>query len=176
MSFFAETACDLGDVEGAHLCYRALAPCASYCNAGGAGAVVCRGTVATVLGRLAALLGRVAEAERHYAAGAALNRHIGAVPYLSETLLHWAELRARTDPARARTLAEEAGAIAGRLGMSASSLVPVKPCRIDFVSPASPPTLSPGASAKSPTSWPRGDPTGRSPSTSCSPSERWRPT
>jgi hypothetical protein len=118
MSFFAETACDLEDVEGARLCYRALEPCASYCNAGGAGAVVCRRAVAKVLGRLAAPLGRAEDAERHYAAGATFNRRIGAVPYLGETLLHWAELRSRTDPARARTLAEEAGAIAGRLGMS----------------------------------------------------------
>lgn len=109
MSFFAETACDLGGVEGAHRCYRALTPCASYCNAGAREPSSGRGAVATVLGRLAALLGRAEDAERHYAADAALNRRIGAVPYLSETLLHWAELRARTDPARARTLAEEAG-------------------------------------------------------------------
>ena len=117
MSFFAETACDLGDVEGAALCYPTLAPYGSYCHTGGAGTVVCRGSLSTVLGRMAALLGRTAEAERHYAGAEAANRRMGALPYLAETLLHWAKLVEASDPARARALAQEAGAIATRLGM-----------------------------------------------------------
>ena len=117
MSYFAETACDLADVDGALACYEALAPHGAYCHVGGAGAVICHGSVSTVLGRLAALMGRREDAERHYGAGAAVNRRIGAVPYLAETLLHWAELVGESDPARARSLAEEASAIASRLGM-----------------------------------------------------------
>lgn len=117
MSFFAATACDLADVDGALACYDALAPYGAYCNVGGAGAVICHGSVAAVLGRLAALLGRTEDAERHFATGAVVNRRIGAVPYLAETLLHWAELVGQSDPARSRALAEEASAIASRLGM-----------------------------------------------------------
>ena len=117
MSFFAETACDLTDVDGAALCYPALAPYGSQCHTGGAGTVVCRGSLSTVLGRMAALLGRAEDAERHYAAAEATNRRMGALPYLAETLLHWAELVEDSDPLRARALAQEAGAIAARLGM-----------------------------------------------------------
>ncbi len=117
MTFFAATACDLEDEEGAQACYDALTPYAAYCHAGGAGAVVCQGSVSTVLGRLAAVLGMGEEAQRHYAAGAAVNRRIGAVPYLAETLLYWAQHLGPSDPDRARLLAEEANAIARRLGM-----------------------------------------------------------
>lgn len=117
MGFFATTACDLKEVDDADGLYRALGPYASYCHAGGAGAVVCRGSLSTVLGRLAVLLGRTEEAERHYAAGATVNRRMGAIPYLAETLLYWAELVSGSDRARARPLAEEADAIARRLRM-----------------------------------------------------------
>ncbi len=41
----------------------------------------------------------------------------GALPYLAETRLHWAELLEASNPARARALAQEASAIAARLGM-----------------------------------------------------------
>jgi len=41
--------------------------------------------------------------------------------YLAETLLHWAQLTVQTDPTAARPLAEEANAIATRLGMTAAA-------------------------------------------------------
>ncbi|MDQ4091221.1 MAG: AAA family ATPase [Actinomycetota bacterium] len=117
LSLFAQTACELQDPDLADHCYAALLPYASRCIAGGAGSVSCHGSVSMVLGRLAALLGRPEDAHRHFADAAAENRRIGVVPYLAETLLHWGRLVAPTDPAAARPLAEEAHAIATRLGM-----------------------------------------------------------
>ncbi|HWI03844.1 MAG TPA: LuxR C-terminal-related transcriptional regulator, partial [Acidimicrobiales bacterium] len=114
---FAQTACELGDRDHADHCYAVLLPYALRCIAGGAGSVACQGSVSVVLGRLAVLLGRRDDAHRHFADAAAENRRIGVVPYLGETLLQWSKLLAPTDPAAARPLAEEANAIASRLGM-----------------------------------------------------------
>ena len=116
---FAQTACSLDDPDHALTCYDALVPYADQCVAGGAGSIGCAGSVSTVLGRLAALLRRPDEAALRFADAAATNRRIGAVPYLAEALLHWAQFLAPTDPAAARPLAEEAKAIASRLGMDA---------------------------------------------------------
>ncbi|MFP5317893.1 MAG: ATP-binding protein [Acidimicrobiia bacterium] len=117
MCMFAQTACELGDPDGAGACYDALLPYADRCVAGGAGSLGCGGSVSMVLGRLAALLGRPEDACRHFAEAAVVNRRQGFLPYLGETLLHWARVLAPSEPAAARPLAEEAGAIAGRLGM-----------------------------------------------------------
>ena len=114
---FALTASELGDRDHADHCYTVLLPYALRCIAGGAGSVACQGSVSLVLGRLAVLLGRRDDARRHFADAAAENRRIGVVPYLGETLLQWSKLLAPTDPAAARPLAEEANAIASRLGM-----------------------------------------------------------
>jgi DNA-binding CsgD family transcriptional regulator len=117
LSLFGLTAGGLGDPDGAAACYDALAPFAAECIAGGAGSIGCSGSVSLVLARLAALLGRGEAADRHFADAAAANRRIGVVPYLGETLFHWAEFRAPHDPGGARPLAEEAHGIATRLGM-----------------------------------------------------------
>jgi DNA-binding CsgD family transcriptional regulator len=114
---FAQTACELNDRDHAAHCYAVLVPYAWRCIAGGAGSVACQGSVSSVLGRLAVLLGRPGDAHQHFAYAAAENRRIGVVPYLGETLLHWSRLLAPTDPATAQPLAEEANAIASRLGM-----------------------------------------------------------
>ena len=110
-------ACLLADVTGAAWCYEALAPYAAHFCAGGAGALMCQGSVSSVLGRLAALLGRRDDADGHYAAGVSMNRRAGALPYLAETLAWWAELSVEGDPVKARALAEEAAAVAQRLGL-----------------------------------------------------------
>jgi len=117
VSMFAQTACELQDPDLADQCYAALLPYASRCMAGGAGSVVCQGSLSMVLGRLAALLSRREDAGRHFAEAVAVNRRIGLVPYVAETLLHWSKLLAPADPGAARPLAEEAHAIATRLGM-----------------------------------------------------------
>ena len=117
MCLFAQTACELNDRDHAAHCYAVLVPYAWRCIAGGAGSVACQGSVSSVLGRLAVLLGRPGDAHQHFAYAAAENRRIGVVPYLGETLLHWSRLLAPTDPATAQPLAEEANAIASRLGM-----------------------------------------------------------
>ena len=114
---FAQTACELGDPDGAEGCYAGLLAYASRCIAGGAGSVACTGSVSTVLGRLTALLGRTEDAHRHFAEAIAVNRRIGVAPYLAEALLHWSKLLAPQDPAAAQPLAEEANAIATRLGL-----------------------------------------------------------
>lgn len=118
----ARAACLLADVTGAAWCYDALAPYAAYFCAGGAGALMSQGSVSSVLGRLAALLGRRDDAEHHYAehhyaAGASMDRRAGALPYLAETLAWWAELAVEEDAVHARPRAEEAAAIARRLGL-----------------------------------------------------------
>lgn len=82
-----------------------------------AGALMCQGSVSSVLGRLAALLGRRDDAEHHYAAGASMDRRAGALSYLAETLAWWAELAVEEDAVHARPRAEEAAAIARRLGL-----------------------------------------------------------
>lgn len=120
-SLFASTACDLGDRDGADAAYQALLPHAGHYLAGGAGSIGCQGSVAGCLGRLAALLGRPDEAHRHFALATAANRRAAVPLYLAETLLHWAQLAAPTDPTAARPLAEEANVIATRLGMAAAA-------------------------------------------------------
>ena len=119
LGFFGATAAKLGDAEGARVAYEALAPHAAYCLVGGAGAGYSHGSVSSLLGQLAAVLGRPDAARRHFADGVAVNRRIGAAPFLAETLLGWAGLEAGTAPERAQALADEAVRIAGRLGMPA---------------------------------------------------------
>ena len=121
MCLFASTACDLDDPDGADAAYQALLPHADHYLAGGAGSIGCHGSISGCLGRLAALLGRPDEAHRHFAHATAANRQAGVPPYLAETLLHWAQLTAQTDPAAARPLAEEANATASRLGMAVAA-------------------------------------------------------
>ena len=118
LCLFGQTACELDDPEGVAECYAALLPFADRCLAGGAGSLACQGSVSMVLGRMAALLGRTEEAHRLFAEAVAVNRRIGVLPYLGETLVHWARLLATTEPEAARPLAEEASAIAARLGLS----------------------------------------------------------
>lgn len=117
VSLFAQTAAALNDPEGAEAAYASLAPYAERCVAGGEGSVSCGGSVSTVLACVAAVLGRADDAARHFEEAAGMNRRIGVPPYLAETLLHWAQFLAATDAAAARPRAEEAKAIATRLGL-----------------------------------------------------------
>jgi DNA-binding CsgD family transcriptional regulator len=117
VSLFGQTAAALNDPDGVEAAYASLAPYGERCIAGGEGSVACGGSVSAVLAGMAALLGRTDDAGRHFAEAAEMNRRIGVAPYLAETLVHWAQFLATTDAPAARPLAEEARAIATRLGM-----------------------------------------------------------
>jgi hypothetical protein len=54
--------------------------------------LVCLGSVARYLGRLAATLGRLDEADAHFAVAAAAHTRIGAPAWLVHTQLDWADL------------------------------------------------------------------------------------
>ena len=80
MFVLADVCADLGDVEHAEILYRLLAPYASR-NAM-LGNVYTYGSVAFALGRLAAVLGRLDDAEAHFEAALAANRRIRAAIWL----------------------------------------------------------------------------------------------
>jgi DNA-binding winged helix-turn-helix (wHTH) protein len=81
----------------------------------------CEGSVAQLLGMLAAALGRHDAAIAHFTRGVAENDRFGLLPRAAEARLQLArclnERAGAGDAVRARTLAGEAAAIAARLGM-----------------------------------------------------------
>jgi hypothetical protein len=96
----AEATRVLGADRHATRVYQALAPYAGRV-AVAAGAVACSGATDFHLGRLAALTGDAATAERHYRAALRLHRALGARPMLARTLAELGELT------EARAIAEE---------------------------------------------------------------------
>jgi DNA-binding CsgD family transcriptional regulator len=115
----AEVAAATGDRDTAALCYDALLPCAEYHLYSASG---CYGATARILGELAAALGQVERADRHFADAVALETRTGALPFLVLAQLgHAAALLAADRPGdrdRAAGLVERAGYTAGRLGMA----------------------------------------------------------
>lgn len=82
----------------------------------------CIGPIAHALGSLAGALGQLDVAEEHFEIAIAMNRRMGAAPYLAHSRFSCARiLAARNNPgsrARAHRLADQARETADRLGMS----------------------------------------------------------
>ena len=119
MGFLAEAASTLGDAERASVLYRQLLRygdrvAITY-------AEISTGSVARSLGLLAATMGRLDDAQRHFEDALALNRRIAARPYLAHTQDDYARmLLARGRPGdgeRARTLIAAALVTYRQLGM-----------------------------------------------------------
>ena len=117
MFVLSDVCADLGDLERAEVLYRLLAPYASR-NAM-LGNVYTYGSVAFELGRLAAALGRLDDAEAHLEAAMAANRRIRAAIWLGHAHceLAGALLRRGEEQARARTLIATARQTAESLGL-----------------------------------------------------------
>jgi DNA-binding CsgD family transcriptional regulator len=119
LTYLADACSAAGDAELAALVYPELAPLS------GAGVVIgdvvaCYGAADRYLGMLAATVGDLESAERHFEAALALNRRMGARTWLAHTAYEYGRmLRRRGDGERARRLLGEAGAMAQSLGMTA---------------------------------------------------------
>jgi hypothetical protein len=108
----------LGDAEHAAALYAALAPYAGRPVTAGR-AVASYGAADRQLAGLAALLGRDADAGRHFEAALARNAELGALPWLARTQLAYARfLAARGEVARAGELSAAAAAAAESLGLT----------------------------------------------------------
>jgi tetratricopeptide (TPR) repeat protein len=90
MALSAEVCAELDDAPRAAVLAHLLAPYADQFVT--AGPVGCFGSVARYLGRLAATVGRLDEADAHFAAAAAAHTRIGAPAWLARTQLDWAAL------------------------------------------------------------------------------------
>jgi DNA-binding CsgD family transcriptional regulator/tetratricopeptide (TPR) repeat protein len=113
-----EIAVGLGDRETAAWCYaRTSRHGILYLN----NMSSCEGAAAGALGRIAAGMGDVEAAERHFAAAVKMEERLGSPPFLAHAqLAHGRALLARGGPGdrrRAQHLAEQAAATARRVGM-----------------------------------------------------------
>jgi class 3 adenylate cyclase len=90
MVLTAELCAELDDVPGAAVLYRLLVPYAGQFVAGGN--AICLGSVGRYLGRLAATMGLLDEADTHFAAAEAAHTRIGAAAWLVRTQLDRATL------------------------------------------------------------------------------------
>jgi hypothetical protein len=121
MTLSAEVCAEVGDVPGAAVLSRLLAPYANQFVT--TGPLNCLGSVARYLGRLAATAGRLDEANAHFAAAAAAHTRIGAPAWLARTQLDWADLlltrQGHGDVPMAVTLAGQALDTARQLALSA---------------------------------------------------------
>jgi hypothetical protein len=117
----SEASAALGDASAAAVLYGQLLPSEGLHAVGHAEGSV--GAVDRYLGMLAATLGEVAEAERHFEAGIAVNEKLGAAPFAAHTQADLATLlRRRGEPGdaeRAAVLERTALQTARRLGMVA---------------------------------------------------------
>ncbi len=123
MGLLAEVCAGLSDCDNAATVYRLLLPYAERVIVVAHG-VLSMGPAARGLGLLAATLGRIDDAERHFRTAIDINTRCGALPWLVRTQLGYADLLlargARGDVTRARSLLAEAQATAARLGMRVS--------------------------------------------------------
>ncbi|MGH3785664.1 MAG: ATP-binding protein [Pseudonocardiaceae bacterium] len=90
MVLSAEASAQLGEVRAAADLIRILSPYADQLVT--SGSVGCYGSVAHYLGRLAATMEHLDEADAHFAAAAAAHSRIGAPAWLARTQLEWAQL------------------------------------------------------------------------------------
>jgi class 3 adenylate cyclase/tetratricopeptide (TPR) repeat protein len=120
MSVWATVCTDVGAVDCARELYELLEPFAGQIVAAGS---VVLGSTDWALGRLATTQERYEQAERHFAAAAAIDERLGAPLFLARTCAGWAQaLVARGDPKdydRAQRMLEQAEDTAGRLGAGA---------------------------------------------------------
>jgi len=109
------------DTEFASAIYDALLPYAGQNVVTCAGLASLSGSVDFHLGLLAATLGRFDDASRLYESAAAMERAMGAAPFVARTRISYAELLLQKGDApalrKARRLAEEALATSQELGM-----------------------------------------------------------
>jgi len=114
-----ESAVTLGHVEGAAILYRHMLPFADRNVV--AADLHCWGAAARYLGILATVTGRLEEAERWLRRGLAMNRRMGASPWVGHTLADLAALHLRrgrpADVAAAGGFLDDASAIARALEM-----------------------------------------------------------
>ncbi len=132
LTYLADAASAVGDRDLAGLLYPELAPLTGLNVMIGHGVAI-YGSGDRYLGMLAATLGDLEGAERHFEAALELNRRMGAQTWLAHTYLEYGRLLLRTgEPERAAGLLAEAGALGERHGLTAlqalaRSLGPVEP-------------------------------------------------
>lgn len=121
MVLIAEVCAKLGEVDIARMAYPLLLPYADRAALLGR-AGVGLGSVSRPLGVLAALIGRPADAERHFQSALVANARMGAAPFVAHTAHAYADLlEARGGPGdseHATALRSRARAIADELGMT----------------------------------------------------------
>jgi tetratricopeptide (TPR) repeat protein len=117
MTMLADLCADLGDAARAEQLYRLLAPYADVNVVIGLG-VACEGAAARYLGRLAAVIGRRGDAERHFEQALEQNAALGAPVCLARTQLDYAQTLG-LESSRARELVESASAAARELSLPA---------------------------------------------------------
>ena len=121
LALLADVCVTLGDAAKGAILYRHLTPFTGRLVVMAWG-IACLGAADRYLGRLAALAGELALADRHFTAAAELEAQVGAEPALARTRHHHAEVLRRIatadSSARARELQAAADATAGRLGMA----------------------------------------------------------
>jgi DNA-binding CsgD family transcriptional regulator len=115
LAFMTEGALALGDRDAAAVLEPFLAAYAGR-NLSGGQFVALFGSADRYRARVAALLGDGEAAERHFTAALAMDRRMGSVVHIAETLAEHALHTAGTDPARARRLAAHARVLAAPIG------------------------------------------------------------
>jgi len=115
LAFMTEGALALGD-RGAAVELRPFVAAFTGMNLVGGQFVAVFGSADRYLAQIAALLGDDDAAERHFAAALEMDRRMGSVVHIAETLAAHALWVHATDPARARDLAAQARALAEPIG------------------------------------------------------------
>jgi DNA-binding NarL/FixJ family response regulator len=116
LAFMADAAVDLADPAAAGVLAPFLARYAGL-NIGAGQLVAAFGSADRYLARLAALSGDHAEADRLFAAALAMDRRMGSVVHVAETLArHAAAIAERGDVRRAQDLARQAAATSAPIG------------------------------------------------------------
>ena len=116
LTYLADVAVAFADVPRARVLYRELLPFADRLMA--VASVYCDGAAARPLGRLAALMGEHAAAERHFVRALELHRRLSATPFVVLTLFQFArELQRLGARGRALELEAEAYDAAAQIGM-----------------------------------------------------------
>jgi tetratricopeptide (TPR) repeat protein len=118
MVWLADACALLGDRRRGERVAQHLTPFAGRNAVLGPG-LLCSGSTSRPLARLAALDGRVEDARRLFDAALALNRLMGACPWLAHTQHEYARFLLESDRDRAMQLLDEARATADELGMAA---------------------------------------------------------
>ena len=115
LAFLTEAALALGDRD-AVLVLRPYLTAYAGLNLVGGQLVAMFGSADRYLARVAALLGEADAAERHFAVALEMDRRMGSVVHVAETLAAHAAFLQAAEPARARPLAAEARALAEPIG------------------------------------------------------------